>query len=281
MRTPDPRTRWALERDPAPPRGRLGSVFRIQQSVALLVQSGCHLVFPLETPPPPPPPGLVAHYSMDDLVDHRAHDVIGNHDAECAGTACPTLVEGIRDGALHFDGDDFFLVDATPFVLPESFTIAAWIRTEAFDGFFACVMSVPFGGASDLDDWAVFAFDNGTSQSVSFDTAHTDPGNMDRLMIEGTLIPGQWHHVATRWDHEAMTKTILVDGVPAKVEMRPEPRVVTADTTALIGADKNTMTIDAFFAGDLDDLQIFSRALDDLELIELARDPSLAQRAIR
>ena len=82
----------------------------------------------------------------------------------------------------------------------------------------------------------------------------------------GTIVPGQWQHLASTWD--GTTKPIYIDGV--ELATSGGAAIVYDAGPMLIGCDANTGSSAAFFVGSLDDLQIYDRALNAGEIGALA-----------
>jgi hypothetical protein len=85
------------------------------------------------------------------------------------------------------------------------------------------------------------------------------------------VMPGVWTHIAAVVDHSAMTLSFYING-----ELQPSPTMVTefikptSDSTLFMGAWTGA---GRRFTGDLDDVVIYSRALDKDEVMMLFTNP--------
>ncbi|MGE5185847.1 MAG: LamG domain-containing protein [Acidobacteriota bacterium] len=211
--------------------------------------------------------GLVAYYPMDDLAGGATVDATGHgHTATCAMMPppqgeCPTVVAGHIGNALAFDGATTILrVASTPELATASgFTIATWVDLASAPASRACFATKGLGTAI-YNSWAACIEPARTIFFYSVTGA-----TVDNLFSIVTVSTGAWHHIAIRWD--GATKTISLDGAD-----------VIADTAKIdfdsqdvyIGSDIDNGAFAAPYAGALDDLRIYNRALAADEIAALA-----------
>jgi hypothetical protein len=211
-----------------------------------------------------PEPELLVWIDFDDdaspWADHSGH---GN-DASCTDAQCPTLEAGVVGNAARLDGVAQYLAieSSEPLEMSTAFTIAAWIQADAITGVdYRDVVTRAYGD-SYFNSWAIgfppelatvrFVIHDGTTQLVGGDA----PWPM-RL---------GWHHVAGTWDGSA--STIYLDGVAIGGNMID---AVAFDAhPVLVGADLEVDLPVNFFAGLIDDVRIYSRALAEDEIAVLA-----------
>jgi hypothetical protein len=94
----------------------------------------------------------------------------------------------------------------------------------------------------------------------------TSPGvSVCALAPIGTVTTGTWQHVAMTWD--GATEQVWVGG--SSVASMPTTTLYDGGSIT-IGADIDSGFPGYFFAGTIDDLQIYDRALSTTELAELA-----------
>lgn len=207
------------------------------------------------------PLGPVLWLPMDDappmIVDRAA-----GHAVTCPTPGCPTLVAGKHGGAYRFDGtpNAFLTVPFTAdLAATPAFTVAAWVTLDALVGNFQCVVSKPLGTV-DFDSYAM-CFDSGGSLTF-YSSNNTD----EDYLYGGQVEVGQWHHYAVTAD--GTTKRFYVDG--ARVATMPYG--VASDThDVLIAGDRNSGSALYQLTGAIDEVLIYSRALDDIEIESLAR----------
>jgi hypothetical protein len=184
--------------------------------------------------------GLIAHWRFDATSGSVAVDSAGNHDGTLVsanGTALPTWTTGTLGNALSFDGDndlvtvthaaDLDFANAT-----DSFTISAWVQLAS------------------LQNRSMIVLRKGYSLGVNPQNRWTAGG-----MLGPTATTG-WTHLALVQDGAANTRTFYVNGVQA-AQTAAAPAI--ASGPLYIG-DHPDGTL--FFAGKIDDIRIYNRALD-------------------
>ena len=216
---------------------------------------------------------------------------------ECAGTevrlaggrAAGTLagfadsaaawIEGRHGGALRFDGvdDQVNLTGITPPTGAAARTVAVWARSSN----------------SGVEQQVLLGYgtnSNGTRFSFKLDV--TNATWEPRLEVQGGSVVGStavndgaWHHLAVVVDDfdgiggaNVAEARLYVDGVREVVSSSTSMAINTAaGTTALMGASPHATNYN--FAGDLDDVRVFPRALSDAEVAALAAAPRQAWAA--
>lgn len=206
---------------------------------------GCTVVAP-----PPTGSGLVASYGFNEGSGTTATDSSGNgHVGALAG---PTwIATGKNGGALNFDGvNDRVNVASTPKLeLATAFTISAWAYPTNVIGW----RTVAMKGAADYDLYtsAVNNFP-GTQASIA--------GDWRELFGPFTLATNAWVHIAGTYDGAA--QRLYVNGV--EVASRAQTGAIRTSTNPLtIGGNVNW---GEYFAGRLDDVRVYSRALSATEI---------------
>ena len=196
-------------------------------------------------------------------AEGTAADAMGNNSSKVSSSEPVTFVPGRVGTAFHFSNSGFVEVQSSPALEPARITAAAWVRAEAPPAPFSYLLSKgalacetasyafttgPVGGLQ-------FYVSDGTSAGVSADVG---PGVWD----------GHWHFVAGTFD--GATVRLYVDGVEVGTGT-PAPITI---NYAL--PDNNKFYIGAYggtcplrFRGDMDDIQVFGRALTPVELLGL------------
>jgi hypothetical protein len=213
----------------------------------------------------PPDPSLIAWYPLDALDDGFTEDVSGNgRHAECVPSRalCPDIVAGQVGMGMDFGDVTHLRVDNSDgfFDTTAGFTIAAWALLE--ETLRSAVMSKMLDGEFTSDNsWQLEYGDDGRP---AFTTANAMDHKVD-FAVEPVVL-GNWVHLAGTWDGE--TKRLYVDGV-LEYEL---PFVVDFDgSDILIGGDENDGAPALVFDGNIDEVRIYDRALDEDEIIELVR----------
>ena len=226
--------------------------------VALAATIACGRVgFGSGSPIDASPSGLVVRYPMDDdpSLGHVTSSVPAD-DGSC--TVCPFATVGHLGGGYAFDGTRSVLlpVASSSLVGISTYTVAIWLRPQPAGG---TMLAKPLSATDYGDPLKIFA----SSSTLTYETVtNLDLGD---FVTVPAVLTGAWHHVAASWD--GTTKRLYVDGV-----------LVGSDTTIpidatypmWIGVDYDAgLPVDAY-AGDLDELEIYDRALADAEIASLA-----------
>lgn len=224
---------------------------RIQWAVVIAVVFGCAFSSSVAAAPV----GLVASYPFNG----NANDESGNGNNGTIIGATPTADRhGAPDSAYSFDGvDDYVRINDSPSLnITGDFTVSAWIRTTA-------VGKIVFSNMLEISPHDGYSFrlnNDGTMYVISGDVALLDnvPVNI-----------GTWRHVAVTLT--GGTGRIYVDGHLDLAGPLGAPTSFSGDQT--IGA---SYTPYYWFAGDMDDVQVYNRALSPPEIAQLAPEPTLA-----
>jgi len=213
---------------------------------------------------------LIAHYPLDTINGGTTTpDTSGsNNTATLQGAnGLPTLVAGIvGTGAFQFDGVDDALSTATQFTNPSVFTLSLWFKTSTTSGGKLIGFGATQVGTSGSYDRHIYMANDGRIIFGCY------PGTVKIIATAGPLNDNQWHHVAASLSPAGMK--LFVDGTI---------RATDATTTTAegysgywkIGNDNLGSWTDQpasqAFAGTLDEIRIYSDALTDAEVQNLAK----------
>ncbi len=217
--------------------------------------------------------GLVAFYALDG----DANDSSGN---ELHGTIVgePTFVEGQVGMALELDGLDDYVDIGNPSLLDfgtGDFTISAWINMTAIER--GTVYAK--GGDNSGGIRYTLAMGEGNDNKM---TLTTDDDSSKRQALGGTVVnDGAWHHVVGM--RSGSTSLVYVDGDKDGTIDLPEGYDLSGSTqhNALLGVitSHTDGSLEKYFAGLIDEVAIYGRALSAGEIRYLAGeravDPSL------
>jgi hypothetical protein len=203
------------------------------------------------------PAGLVAWFPMD--TGSGAIDVVGGADATCNAT-CPPLGSGHAGSGLHFDGTDECLSAPASALSPPEITVAIWVRQDA-DGELAAVSKRVDVAGNILNTWEL---ESGGGSAYAWTTDDGGTSNL-QILTDSAFSLGAWHHLAGTFD--GANRLLYVDGVQ-----------VAAGTMGAFDYDAHPIEIGCddnsgdgeLFSGDLDELQIYDRALSGAEIAALA-----------
>ena len=212
--------------------------------------------------------GLVAAWAMDSVAGDVVVDASGHgHDATCSSAAmsCPVLVAGKHGNALRFDGvNDHLDAAGSGLDTINAFTITAWVWIDAPPPTSYYCFANKLLGVAQNDSWQACVTQ---SRSIYFGTGNSPTTGGDDVFSNPSSVPiTAWCHVAIRWD--GSFKTIWLDGV----NVVGQQASVTFDGSPLeLGYDIDNGAPVAPFAGILDEVRIYNRALSDGEIALLAQ----------
>ncbi|HKR64883.1 MAG TPA: LamG-like jellyroll fold domain-containing protein [Thermoanaerobaculia bacterium] len=229
-----------------------------------------------------PPPAMRAWWPFDELAGPVAHDIAGGIATNGAHVASPAIVAGRVSRALSFDGVTQHIV-----VLPTSdldlgasdLTIDAWVKTKQSGR-----APIVDKRSNERIGYALFLDDGRLGIELGDRMGHT-PVTPPPCSISNFLTPcteyvapagsklandGRWHHVAATVDRDQSSGGALyVDG---KVVLTFDPtiRPLSLDNAEelWIAQPRGAGAGDAFH-GEIDEVEIFSRALSGAEIASL------------
>lgn len=230
--------------------------------------------------------GLVGYWALDDPAGSTsAVDSSGNdNNAACGGVTyigsfqnrfadCPTFgAPGKVGTSAGFDGSDDFLYVGN--IIPDSFTVAAWIKTTdngggggpAYTGH-GIIWSDVGGGANDMIPMAVV---NG---NLAFGTGENCPYSYDTLTSTVPINTGQWVHVAVTRDEATGTKQIYINGKLNATNGNGGNCPLNANSIIAFGANP----LDGrFFNGQMDEVYFYNRVLSPSEILSFTIVPFAA-----
>jgi hypothetical protein len=215
---------------------------------------------------------LTAHWAFDEGTgqtadDSGANDLDGTLGADTnVGTDDPTWVSGaVGSGALSFDGVNDYVTagDQPEFELLDEYSWSLWVNASAPPGTTQTTQPL-----SNADQQFVMSWDHANSAFVASAAHGTGGGDFISAQIGSELLADTWYHVTATFDGENLR--IYLDGVlEAALFVGGGP--VQADGPLHIGAGVNTAgNPTVFFSGSIDDVRVYSRVLNGLEVEALA-----------
>jgi hypothetical protein len=222
---------------------------------------------------PPRPSGLVAHWSFDEGAGIIARDDSGNgYHAHLVGG---TWVPGRFKGGLAIARGEYVAVngfqDATP-----AWTVSAWVRLTSTQvhGVWGAIVSteVPEQGG-----WMVYLEGEAPFElpRLNFDFARPGSTRLASVGCCSLLDADVWYHVTAVADAFAGTVT-LYDGTQAEGTISIASTLTPGDPTLFMGTWRGLdvdPTLGGWLSGTIDDVSIFSRALDASEIAALDLAP--------
>ncbi len=199
---------------------------------------------------------LIAHWDFENITSSTVRDVSG-HGLEGVLQGQPvavTSVEG-QGKALQFDGvDDAIVIADHESLNPQQITVAVWLKQTGPNG------TILQKGSSSSLHYRFYTSWKGLN--IQFKNK-----NHETITVTfGKIAPNQWQHAAVTWDNAVIRA--YIDGV----EVATQPYTGTGINNSTIPLKVGTNRWDTHpFAGELDDLRLYARALTSTEIAELGQ----------
>jgi len=204
------------------------------------------------------PADLVAYFPLDGTLV----DLVGGPAGMCSAVECPVAqVAGHLSAAMRFDGiDDCVSIQDVGQFDQANITISIWANEDGPLAARECQVSKRVDvGATPLNSWQLET--TGTAAQEAFTSNHGGPGN-DQIPSSLTSIqPGVWQHIVATYD--GLNERLYIDGVQASGAGNSSPLNYDSNP-GIIGCDDNGGASE-HFAGMLDELRIYNRALSPAE----------------
>jgi parallel beta-helix repeat protein/predicted outer membrane repeat protein len=209
--------------------------------------------------------GLVSHWKLDEGSGTTVYDSAGMNHGTIYGA---TWTTGIIDGALDFDGADDYvaLPDNEPVWLPQNnFTLAAWVYPADYAG--AKILDLNFTASANPDYDQGYAVGRNNNGQISFEM-NTTTTTDENTRTNDALVTGRWYHIIAL--RNSTTQAIYLDGqlnVSRTCASAPIDFVGGYDDDRVsIGRVTTNIVNDLYFAGKIDEVRIYDRALSAGEI---------------
>jgi hypothetical protein len=197
--------------------------------------------------------GLVAAYAFNEGAGTSVGDASGNaHTGTVTGATWTTA--GRFGNALSFDGtnDWVTVADAADLDLTTGMTLEAWVYPTALSGWRTVVLKETTGGLA----YALYAHDNAPRPATTVNT-----GGADLSAIGGAALPlNTWTHLAATYN--GTTLRLYVNG--AEVGSLAVSGSLLASASPLRFGGNAVWG--EYFAGRIDEVRIYNRALSATEI---------------
>lgn len=201
--------------------------------------------------------GLMNHWPLDSGGNDIGADVAGTNHLTLNGAA--STGSGVFEGAAVLDGSAYFEA-AGPLTLPANdFTLSAWVNVSTLIGIHP-VISKPLGGGSD-NSLILYVQDG----RVKFQL------NSSAGAVQSDVIPArEWIHTAVVKEGTQVCMFIqgeqkdCVDSAPMEITYDQSPLYIGAED------DNGDGEPDYRFAGAIDEIRLYGRALSPNEISALA-----------
>lgn len=194
--------------------------------------------------------GLVAHWEFEGNMN----DTVGSHDGSAHGGATTTGSAPVGTHMLTLDGsNDYVSVDADSdfdFSENDDYTISMWVRFDSTSGRQSILHKrLGYSLESDATEWSY----QGLSPSTSSFAIDTD----------------QWYHVVLWQSGITGSRGIYIDA-----ELADDASSISAspNKNILLGVRDVGGELSRYFDGKIDDVRIYNRALDLIEIVILCEN---------
>ena len=244
------------------------------------VGGGANAQAPASQPPCiPHAPGLVSWWPGDT----NAQDVIGGNDGTLQNGATAGVALGKVGHAFSLDGMSAFVDVGNRGNLKVSggdFSVVAWVRFTTLNGNMSIVDKMS-GADVNQDGWRLLKQDNHgehhfefcLGSGIGFDGCVTVANNM--VLSNNTVVTaGTFYHVAAV--KTSSTIKIYVDGMPDGTTTPLGTFIDSNAANLLIGKTASTVA-PAFLDGQVDEVEIYNRALTDAEIYSIYKAGTAGQ----
>lgn len=221
---------------------------------------------------------LRAHYKFEEATGATAADSSGNG---VTGTLIngPTWATGQIGSALQFDGTNDYVNLGTNLSMLQNVpaaTVAGWVKMSSLpaSGAYRELVSISVGNPTPTNTSrvALSLVGDGAAADVFVGGRSTDEEAQKNLTADANLTAGTWYHVAATIDFQNNSIKIYKNGSLSASAMVAFSSPLTADTASACAAlGSQDMGGSNFFAGLLDDVRIYCRALSVTEIQSLTQ----------
>lgn len=202
---------------------------------------------------------LIASWTFE---DGSAHDSSGhNHNGIIHG-AQP--ITGTKGNALHFNGVDNYIEipNSQDFNGLTELTVACWFKVNGFD------VWEPILNKGGYNEYTTDVFEvNVNNQGlVHFVLNFQTSGRQGYNTPTGQITTGTWYHLVGSWDGDILN--LYINGELVQTYDTPNEPLKTSDDTLQIGLEYDNPD-QSFFNGDIDDIYLYSRAINAQESSEI------------
>ncbi|MEM6326343.1 MAG: LamG-like jellyroll fold domain-containing protein [Bacteroidota bacterium] len=223
-------------------------------------QSGSVYAYTLE---PIHQPMRVAHYPLNS----NAIDFSGTGNDGTVVGATPVADRFAQpDSAYAFDGNDYIEVPSDASLDLSTFTVTAWFKMDQVQN-----QAIVVRGESDVEDltqYGLFVYKDPPVPGWRLRGWMEGAGEVQYILLSDTQLEAdRWYFAALTRAEDGQYRLFLDGGLEKELSSTGLPGPV--DTRLFIGARTNEGSVDQYFRGDIDDVQIYNYALTPEALEDL------------
>jgi hypothetical protein len=214
-------------------------------------------------------PSLLLWFTFDgDGGDALTNDGALGGAATCYMGTCPVLVDGPVGMAAQFDGvSNCGIYPYTDELATPEFTLALWMKRDVHEPGYDGAFTKPVGESA-YNTFRVSMQGSGMPP-MEIDEMNIHVGLQDNSGAElfAPMTLGVWTHFATTWSGAQLE--LFIDGESVGID--PTMLFEVDDHDVYVGCDDDVpIGITHFLHGSLDDVRMYARVLDPMEIAELA-----------
>ncbi|MDH3889891.1 MAG: T9SS type A sorting domain-containing protein [candidate division Zixibacteria bacterium] len=214
----------------------------------------------------PPPAGMVAWWPLDETSGQTSDDIAGA--ANNAGTwmNSPIPVTGKVDGALSFNGSNSVDVPNDPELNfgTSDYSVDLWIKSTDVSTTPSTILDKRTGSVPNITGYVLFLYNGYLGSQIG------DGSGYMSWTSTGFVADGNWHHVAVTVDRDNPSGWLYyVDGSAVGPPANPTAYQGSLTNTAPLVMARNLVTPGHVFTGTLDEIELFNRVLDPLEIYSI------------
>ncbi len=204
------------------------------------------------------PNQYVAYWKFENnLLDEK-----GDHNGEPIGVV--NYVEGISGSAIDVSEGSYVNVpDSDSLDIQDELTISLWVNRRSYINH-GKVLIKRFDDLSS-NPWEIYSIDfKGLSPGYPcFLISNASIGGQEAICDSDNLMPfNEWHHLAGVYDHREIS--LFVDGILSASKIT-QIQIGVNDMPLTIGSGNSSF----YTNGNIDEVMIFNRALNDSEILEI------------
>lgn len=231
--------------------------------------------------------GLVAHYPFDGNANSIGP--VEGLDGTVYRATPATDRFGNPNSAFHFGGSDSAYVeipdnDVFSIATTGALTISAWISPDSANFEITDNGYVHWMGKGEarMQEWALrmYNFDSERPNRISAYVFNLSGGLGAGSYVQEDVVPGEWIHIAARYDMESNTVAIFRNGEKRDQDSLYDFTYKVIPENGEAPVRMGTRSLWSFFRGRIDEVRFYDRAISDGEIRELYLEcPETSARA--